>query len=417
MNQSAGFLSSVMRFIKRGGATLGIVSAVIAGAISGFFFGKSMVIVAWMGDLFLNLLKMMVLPLVIVSIIAGIAKLGDIRRMGMMGVKTFLYYLTTTAIAVVIGLLLSNMIAFGPDLPVIQSAASSAPLKQGTLNITDFLLSMVPANIVKAMEELQLLPVILFSLFFGATLTTMGDKAAPLVEILILLEKVFMRMVRVIFWIAPLGIFGLIAGKLGETGGGPALLEKLWSLRWYAGDVILGLFLHSVVVLPLLLLILGRRNPIRYVSGMMPALLTAFSTASSSATLPVTMECAEDKMGISPRISSFVLPLGSTVNMDGTALYEAVAAMFIAHMYHIHLSPTHQIVVFLMSTVAAIGAAGIPEAGLVTMVMVLQAVHLPVEGIAFLLAIDWFLDRIRTTVNVWGDAVGAAVIQNSVRGE
>jgi len=210
--------------------------------------------------------------------------------------------------------------------------------------------------------------------------------------------------------LAPVGIFALIAARMGASGGWAGFWPELVRLAWYASTVILGLIIHGLITLPLILLLFARRNVLRYVRNMLTALSTAFSTASSSATLPLTVECVEKKNGISNRVASFVLPLGATINMDGTALYEAVAAVFIAQVYGIALGPVEQVIVFLTATLASIGAAGIPEAGLVTMVMVLRAVDLPIEGISLLLVIDWFLDRCRTTVNVWGDAVGAAVV-------
>ena len=213
-------------------------------------------------------------------------------------------------------------------------------------------------------------------------------------------------------WAAPVGIGALIAGRLGQAGGFVGFMPELLRVSKYAFTVILGLVIHGAIVLPLILYWFGKRAPIPYIVNMGAALTTAFSTASSSATLPVTIECTTEKNGISERTASFVLPLGATVNMDGTALYEAVAAVFIAQIYGIELGFIQMVVIFFTATLAAIGAAGIPEAGLVTMVIVLRAVNLPVEGISVLLVIDWFLDRCRTTINIWGDAVGAAVIDH-----
>jgi solute carrier family 1 (high affinity glutamate transporter) protein 1 len=210
--------------------------------------------------------------------------------------------------------------------------------------------------------------------------------------------------------LAPFGVFGLIAAKLGEAGGGDAVWGELLKIGKYFMTVLIGLGIHAMVVLPILLLILARRSPIRYALGMLPAIGTAWSTASSSATLPVTLECTEERNKVSRRSALFVLPIGATINMDGTALYEAVAAIFIAQASGIDLSAGQQVLIFITATLAAIGAAGIPQAGLVTMVIVLNAVGLPLEGIGLILAIDWFLDRFRTAVNVWGDSVGAAVV-------
>lgn len=238
----------------------------------------------------------------------------------------------------------------------------------------------------------------------------LGERGRPVLSFFEAANEAIMKMVHIIMYLRPIGIFALISYRLGQAGGGAMFWAELARLMKCALTVVAGLLFHGVVVLPALLLALTRRNPARYAINMGNALTTAFSTASSSATLPITMECVEEKNGVSNRSAAFVLPLGATINMDGTALYEAVAAIFIAQAYGITLLFPQQVVIFLTATLAAIGAAGIPEAGLVTMVIVLKSVGLPLEGIGLLLSIDWFLDRCRTTVNVWGDAVGVAII-------
>ncbi len=220
-----------------------------------------------------------------------------------------------------------------------------------------------------------------------------------------------MKIVHLVMWFAPVGVFGLVAGKLGEAGGGQAFLEEISKVGKYMLTVLLGLGIHGLVLLPLVLLLFARRNPWPYFKNMLKALATAFSTASSAATLPVTFEGVEEDNGVSAAAADLVLPLGATVNMDGTALYEAVAAIFIAQSYGIALGFQAQVMIFLTATLAAVGAASVPQAGLFTMVMVLQAVHLPLEGVGIILAVDWFLDRWRTAVNVWGDSVGCAVVE------
>ena len=267
-----------------------------------------------------------------------------------------------------------------------------------------------PSNIFAAMSQMNVLGVIVFSLFFGGALTMVGDKAKPVILLFEGANEAILKMIHLVFYLLPLGVFGLIVGRLAETGGGEALWTELTRLSLYAVTVIGALGLHAAVVLPLILWILTKRNPLTFASMMAQALFTAFSTASSSATLPTTLECAEENAKITNKSASFVLPIGATINMDGTALYEAVAVIFIAQVYSIPMDVTMLVVVFLTATLAAVGAAGIPEAGLVTMVIVLNATGLPLEGIAILLSIDWFLDRCRTTVNVWGDSIGAAVI-------
>lgn len=360
-----------------------------------------------MGKLFINALKMLIIPLILSSMINGVTRLGDIRNLGRTGLITLVYYFVTTGIAVATGLMITKILPF----PI----AENPPANLESLNGRDFspveiILSIIPENIIEAMAEMQILPVIVFSIFLGAMLSTMGEKSKPVTDFFQVMEEALMKMVHVIVLFSPIGIFGLVAGKMGDSGGGEALLEKLWDLRYYIRAVIAGLGVHSFLTLPVILLFFARRDPFRYIRGMTTALLTAFSTASSSATLPVTMDCAENENKISNRSASFVLPLGATINMDGTALYEAVAVMYIAAMYGFQPGFAEQILILFTATLAAIGAAGIPEAGLVTMILVLQAVHLPAEGIGLILAIDWFLDRIRTAVNVWGDAVGAAVV-------
>ena len=276
-------------------------------------------------------------------------------------------------------------------------------------SIFDVILGMVPSNIIKAMSETKVLPLILFSLIFGGIVSTMGERGKILGDFFVAANEAIMRFVHLIMLVAPFGVFGLIAGRFAEAGGA-AFADELFKLGKYFITVVIGLSIHAFIVLTIILKTFGKKSPAKYAANMIQALATAFSTASSSATLPVTMECVEEKNHVSHKASSFVLPLGATVNMDGTALYEAVAAIFIAQLYGIDLSLGQQIVIFFTANLAAIGAAGIPEAGLVTMVMVLESVGLPVEGIASILAVDWFLDRFRTTVNVWGDSIGAAVI-------
>jgi Na+/H+-dicarboxylate symporter len=270
---------------------------------------------------------------------------------------------------------------------------------------------LVPRNIFNAMVKMDILPLIFFSLLLGAAITVLGQKGKLLIEVANVLNDAIMQIVQWIMYFAPFGIFGLIGARIGQEGGFSGFIPELVALGKYSFTILFGLTLHGVIVLPLILYLFARRSPLSYAKGMAPALLNAFSTASSSATLPLTMEGVEKENGISNRTASFVLPLGATVNMDGTALYEAVAAMFIAQIYGITMSPVHQLLIFLTATLAAIGAAGIPQAGLVTMIIVLKAVNLPIEGIGIILTIDWLLDRFRTTVNVWGDSIGAGVVE------
>ncbi|MEK7486534.1 MAG: dicarboxylate/amino acid:cation symporter, partial [Planctomycetota bacterium] len=270
---------------------------------------------------------------------------------------------------------------------------------------------LIPQNLFNAMLNMDLIPLIFFSILLGAALSTLGPRAKGVIDGFSVLNDAIMKIVEWIMVIAPVGIFGLVAGRIGAAGGFSGFLPELIAVGKYCFTVILGLTIHGIIILPALLWIFGKRNPWTFTKGMATALLNAFSTASSSATIPLTLEGVEKENGISHRTTSFVVPLGATVNMNGTALYEAVAAIFIAQVYGIPLPLSTQIIIVLTATLAAIGAAGIPEAGLVTMVIVLRAVDLPVEGIGLLLAVDWILDRFRTTINVWGDCVGAGIIE------
>ena len=382
-----------------------------------YFFYK---IIKFGGVVFLNLLNMMVIPLVVTSLIMGMVALGDIRHAGTTGLRTFIYYFATTSFAVLIGIVLVQIISPGVGIEESHEIAKKVMGKENQ-GILDTVLSvfvnesnpskgMFPANVVGAMATKNVLGVIAFSILFGAAITTMGDKGKLLADFFSSANEVILKIIHWILKLLPLGIFGLIVARLAEIGGAPALMGELSKVALYFITVVTALAVHGLIVLPLILWYFTGRSPLKYAKGVTQALLTAFSTASSSATLPITMECAEDNNQISKKSASFVLPLGATINMDGTALYEAVAVIFIAQVYGIHMDATMLLVVFLTATLAAIGAAGIPEAGLVTMIIVLNATGVPLEGIGILLSIDWLLDRCRTTLNVWGDSIGAAVI-------
>ena len=372
------------------------------------------------GHLFLNLLNMLVIPLIASSVIMAMVALGDIRHVGRMGKRTVIYYLLTTSISVIIGIALVVMINPGAGIEESVSVAANVQGKEDA-GIVDTVLNVFldesdgskgafPSNIFSAMAGKNVLGVIVFSLLFGAALTVVGERGRTVVAFFDGVNETILKLIHWVMYLLPVGVFGLVVARLADSGGGGAVWTELERLSMYAFTVVAGLLIHALVVLPLILWFFTGRRPVAYAAGVTQALLTAFSTASSSATLPTTMECAEVNNDISKRSASFVLPLGATINMDGTALYEAVAVIFIAQVYGVEMGMGMLVIVFLTATLAAIGAAGIPEAGLVTMVIVLNATGLPLEGIAILLSIDWLLDRCRTTVNVWGDSVGAAVI-------
>jgi Na+/H+-dicarboxylate symporter len=394
-------------------ATLQIVVAMLLGFLVAWQWPETAAGFGWMGEVFLRMLKMIVVPLVVASVIVGISSLGDIRKLGRTGVATLAYYAATTALAVLLGIIVVNALQPGAGVPtegVVVAEKIAAKSKGLAAAAEDIVLGFFSENVMWAAsaEKPQMLPLIVFALFFGAALTTIGERGRPVIAFF---EGINAAIISIVHWIlvlVPFGVFGLIAGRLGLAGAG--FWIELAAIGKYALTVIIGLAIHGVIVLPLILWLFTGRSPLAYVKGMAEALMTAFSTASSSATYPLTLECSVQNNRVSKRSAMFVLPIGATVNMDGTALYESVAAIFIAQAYGIHLGPVEQAVIFITASLAAIGAAGIPEAGLFTMVIVLNAVGLPLEGVSLILAVDWFLDRCRTTVNVWGDAIGAAVI-------
>ena len=398
--------------MKKNGLLYLMIAGIVLGIFSGWMFGNTMLAVEWIGEMFLDALKMLVVPLIISSMIVGIAGLGDIRKVGKTGLITLVYFLITTCIAVGIGLVMVNIIEPGVAVEMTVEQVPEKVVGKESVAITDILKSFVSPNLVQSMANMEILPLIMFSLVFGGVLTTLGEPGKRAIEFFDTVNASIMKIVHLLMYFAPIGVFALIASKLGAAGGGDLFLAELAKIGKYVTTVISALLIHGLVVLPAILYMITRRNPIIYFKNVVGALTTAFSTASSSATLPITIDCAEKNNQISRKSCLFVLPLAATVNMNGTALYESVAAMFIAQMLGIQLGLGDQMIIFLTATLAGIGAAGIPEAGLVTMVMVLQSVGLPLEGIGMLLSIDWFLDRCRTTINVWGDSIGAGVLDN-----
>lgn len=388
-----------------------IILGAVSGVLFGWFFSEKALAIGWLGTLFLNALKMIIIPLILAAVISGIGSLGDIRRLGKLGGYTVLYYLATTSVAVFIGLLVVNWIQPGAGIQLGGSEVPESILAKQDTGIADIFLSLISPNLVASAADMQLLPIIVFAILFAMALSTIGPRARAVFDIVDGINDAMMKLVIWIMYFAPIGIFALVADRLGQAGGGEAFFAEIKAVGLYVVAVIAGLAIHFSFLLLVLWLLSGRS--FGYLTGLSRALITAFGTASSTATLPLTMESVREQH-VDDKAVKFVLPLGSTVNMDGTALYEAVAVLFIAQAFGVDLTFTQQVIVFITATLAAIGAAGIPEAGLVTMVIVLTAVGLPLEGIALLLAVDWFLDRFRTVVNVWGDSVGAAVIDKRV---
>ena len=430
-----------------GRLTLYICIAIVLAIAVAWFFPRFAMSLAIGGDIFLNLLFMIVVPLVVTSVMGGVLGMGDVRKLGVPGLATIAFFLGTTAIAVLIGIAVTNLIRPGVGVSTdtkaeglsdrevreklrdtlaksagvpasgVAKAFPSLPSdeKPSAGAIAENLVRMLfTKNLIASAANADLLPLIAFSLLFAAVLTTMGARAGDLNRLILQANDALMVLVMLLMKIAPFGIFCLVASRFGAASAGGKLGALVGQLGWYMAAVLIGLGVHALIVLPLLYWVFRRKNPYVFIGQMAESLLTAFSTASSTATVPVTLEAAVTKAGVSRKAADFVIPLGATINMNGTALYEAAAALFIAQAYAMHLSLGQQAVVAVTSTLAAIGAAGIPEAGLVTMIIVLTTVGLPVEGISIILAVDWLLDRFRTAVNVFGDAVGAAVVEKTI---
>ncbi|XP_008405131.1 excitatory amino acid transporter 4 isoform X1 [Poecilia reticulata] len=481
MRQRIGSISkkSLKGFFRRNLFVLFTVASVVLGVILGFALRphnlsmREIKYFSFPGELLMRMLKMLVLPLIVSSLVTGISSL-DRRASGKMGLRAVVYYMVTTLIAVFIGIVIVMIIRPGKgsrDSPAVKSGniesiqATDAFLDlirnmfppnlveacfiqhktvykktvstrnvTVTLNLTDLLnitdsplnenLTRVQRTIQETVEEtvpvsgssagVNALGLVVFSMCFGLVIGNMKEQGHALKEFFDCLNEAIMRLVAVIIWYAPVGILFLIAGKIVEM---KDLAEVGGQLGMYTVSVIVGLLIHGLFVLPLLYFLVTRRNPYSFIGGLLQALITALGTSSSSATLPITFRCLEENNHVDKRVTRFVLPVGATINMDGTALYEAVAAIFIAQVNDMDLNFGQILTISITATAASIGAAGIPQAGLVTMVIVLTSVGLPTEDITLIIAVDWFLDRLRTTTNVLGDSLGAGIVEYLSREE
>ncbi|CAM4668814.1 excitatory amino acid transporter 1 isoform X1 [Lepidochelys kempii] len=462
----------VKSYLVRNAFVLFTIIAVIVGIILGFCLRpykmsyREVKYFSFPGELLMRMLQMLVLPLIISSLVTGTAAL-DSKASGKMGMRAIVYYMSTTIIAVIIGIII--VVIIHPGKGTKENMHREGKIMQVTAAdaFLDLIRNMFPPNLVEAcfkqfktnydkrifrvaippnetsvvasvinnvseaMETLtrmkeEVIPVpgavngvnalglVVFSISFGLVIGNMKEQGQPLRHFFDSLNEAIMRLVALIMWYAPVGIMFLIAGKIvemedmGVIGG---------QLAMYTVTVIIGLLIHAIIVLPLLYFLVVRKNPWVFIGGLLQALITALGTSSSSATLPITFKCLEENNGVDKRITRFVLPVGATINMDGTALYEALAAIFIAQVNNFELNFGQIITISITATAASIGAAGIPQAGLVTMVIVLTSVGLPTEDITLIIAVDWFLDRLRTTTNVLGDSIGAGIVEHLSRNE
>ena len=382
-----------------------IFIALVLGIIAGICFtGNASFAVTYIkpfGTIFLNLIKWVVCPLVFFSIMAGVISMKDIRKVGSIGVKTIVYYLCTTALAITIGLILAN--AFKGMFPVLQTSDLTYEAAEST-NFMDTLVGIFPSNFVAPFVNANMLQIIVASLIIGFALMMIGQKKDIEFRLVEILNDVFMKAMEMIIKLSPIGVFCLICPVVAENG--PAVLGSLAKVLLVA---YIGYILHAIIVYSLSVRFMANMSPIKFFKGMLPAIMFAFSSASSVGTLPINMECTE-KLGADKDISSFVLPLGATINMDGTAIYQGVCAIFIAACFGIHLTFAQMLTIVLTATLASIGTAGVPGAGMVMLAMVLQSVGLPVEGIALVAGVDRIFDMGRTTVNITGDAACSVVV-------
>jgi len=399
----------MINIISKNRLLFAIILGAVLGGVVGSIWPELGVRFEFLGVLFLDALKMIVLPLIIVAVTLSIMKVGNL---GSLGLKTLIFYTATTGIAVFIGIVVVTLIHPGEGSMTLSGSIPDIVKGKENMGVIDILRSIVSPNLFSSAADYQILPLILASVLFGIAFGKLGKESEIILNFFTAIDKAIMMIVHWIIALTPFGIFGLIAYRIGAAGGGSQLWNLISEISKYFFTVIIGLCIHGFIILPAILYFFAKRNPLKYFTHMSEALVTAFSTASSAATLPLTITNVTEDAKVSQKVGRFVLPLGATINMDGTALYEAVAVIFIAQSYGIDLAGLELVIVFITATLAAIGAASIPQAGLVTMVIVLQSVGLPVEGIGLILAVDWLLDRFRTTINVWGDSIGAAVIDN-----
>jgi Na+/H+-dicarboxylate symporter len=386
--------------------TFWIFVGLFGGMLAGQIFGESIVPIADpLSDIFLRLLRMAVMPLIITSLTAAVISVGARRDLGILGAKTFVYYITSSLLAILAGQILVNIFkpGIGSAIEFQEEVTEIPAMTQGPL---DLILGIIPENPFQALAEGTVLPVIFFCILFGYFVTRLNEPhRSTLGDFFQAAFKAMMKLTYAVVWTAPLGVFGINARIVATTG-----FEAFRSLGFYFIIVLAGLFFHALVTLPALVYLVTRRNPYYHFLGMPSALITGFSTGSTIVTLPLTMKAVTEHSGVSDKISSFVLPIGATVNMDGTALYECVAVIFIAQIYGFNLGFDQQLVIVITALLASIGAASIPMSGLVMMSIILGAVGLPLEGVAVILAVDRVLDMFRTMVNVLSDSCGAVIV-------
>lgn len=385
-----------------------ILAAFVLAIIVGLLLGERATYVQPLGDLFLRLIKFIIVPLILATIIIGVTNAGDMKKLSKLGGKTIAFYLATSVIAVAIGLVVAILVSPGTGVDV-ELKEENIPSVE-TQSVIDTLLNIIPTNPVESLATANVLQIIFFAIFLGIGITLVGDKARPVERFFHGLAEIMYKITGVVMTLVPLGIFGLLTPIVGQYG-----LDVLMPLMKLILAVLIASILHVAVIYSIVLKTLGKMNPLHFFKGILPAATVAFTTCSSSGTLPVTMKNTQENLGVSKETTSFVLPLGATINMDGTAIYQGIAVVFTAQYFGTSLSLGQLVIVALVATLASIGAAGVPGAGMVMLTMTLAAVNLPLEAIALVAGIDRILDMIRTTVNIMGDAAASVVVEQSER--
>ncbi|MGI2098908.1 dicarboxylate/amino acid:cation symporter [Shewanella glacialipiscicola] len=386
---------------------LQILVGMILGITIGVVFGEQATVLKPIGTLFVNIIKMLIVPLVFCSLIVGVTSMEDTAKMGRIGFKSFAFYLCTTAIAISIGLVVGYVIQPGAGLNLPLPSGMSDVVKE-VPSVMQTLLDIVPTNPIAALANGQILQVIVFAVALGIALVLIGDHGKPAIKVFESLAEAMYKLTDMVMKLAPYGVFGLMAWVAGEYG-----IEMLLPLLKVIVAVYIGCIIHVLGFYSIVLSVFSKLNPLHFFKGISNAIAVAFTTSSSAGTLPASMKCASEYLGVNKKISSFVLPLGTTINMDGTALYQGVTALFVAQAFGIDLTWVDYLTIILTATLASIGTAGVPGAGLVMLTLVLSTVGLPLEGVALIAGIDRILDMARTVVNVSGDLVATTVIAKS----
>ncbi|MDP5254956.1 MULTISPECIES: dicarboxylate/amino acid:cation symporter [unclassified Vibrio] len=383
-----------------------IIIGMILGVVVGSIMGKEALLLKPLGTLFINAIKMLIVPLVFCSLIVGITSMKDTQKMGRIGVKAIFLYLLTTAVAIAIGLGISAIVQPGSGLNM--SVTQPVTSAQEAPSLIQTLINIIPKNPVEALAAGNILQIIFFAVGLGVSLVMIGEKSEPAVKVFNSLAEAMYKLTEIVMKLAPYGIFGLMAWVSGTYGA-----DVLLPLIKVVAAVYVGALLHVAVFYTGVLSLIGRLNPIKYLKGITNPAAVAFTTSSSSGTLPASIKAAREELGVSKGVSGFVLPLGTTINMDGTALYQGVCALFIAQAFGIDLTTSDYITIILTATLASVGTAGVPGAGLIMLSLVLSTVGLPMEGLAIVAGIDRILDMARTTINVCGDIMVAVLIGKS----